>query len=406
MSFQQGLSGLGAAAKALDAISNNVANASTAGYKASQAQFSDVFAASLSGAGSGQVGIGTQIASVRQQFTQGNIEVTNNAMDLAINGGGFFRMSNNGTITYTRNGQFLVDKDNYIVNSLGSRLTGYAANASGAILQSSPVELHISRDDLDPLATTDMDMSLNLDSREPVVAGAIDIDDPTTYNFSTAATVYDSLGVAHTLTIFFQKTAANDWDIAYGLDGTDITSTATGTSVQFDATGTVSGGGTTTFSIPAATLGTGAADLDFTLDVTAATQFGSAFGVNDITQDGYSSGRLTGISVSDDGIVQGRYSNGLNRNLGQIVLVAFNNPNGLQPLGGNQWAETSQSGAPLVNAPGSSNLGLLQSGAVETANVDLTAELVAMITAQRNYQANAQSIKTQDSILQTLVNLR
>lgn len=406
MSFQQGLSGLGAAAKALDAISNNVANASTAGYKASQAQFSDVFAASLSGAGSGQVGIGTQIASVRQQFTQGNIEVTNNAMDLAINGGGFFRMSNNGTITYTRNGQFLVDKENYIVNSLGSRLTGYAANATGAILQSSPVELQISRDDLDPSATTDMDMSLNLDSRDAVIAGAIDIDDPTTYNVSTAATVYDSLGVAHTLTIFFQKTAANDWNIAYGLNGTDITSTAAGTSVQFDATGTVSGGGTTTFSIPSATLGTGAADLDFTLDVTAATQFGSAFGVNDITQDGYSSGRLTGISVSDDGIVQGRYSNGLNRNLGQIVLVAFNNPNGLQPLGGNQWAETAQSGAPLVNSPGSSNLGLLQSGAIETANVDLTAELVAMITAQRNYQANAQSIKTQDSILQTLVNLR
>lgn len=406
MSFQQGLSGLGAAAKALDAISNNVANASTAGYKASQAQFSDVFAASLSGAGSGQVGIGTQIASVRQQFTQGNIEVTNNAMDLAINGGGFFRMSNNGTITYTRNGQFLVDKENYIVNSLGSRLTGYAANPTGAILQSSPVELQISRDDLDPSATTDMDMSLNLDSRDAVIAGAIDIDDPTTYNVSTAATVYDSLGVAHTLTIFFQKTAANDWNIAYGLNGADITATAAGTSVQFDATGTVSGGGTTTFSIPSATLGTGAADLDFTLDVTAATQFGSAFGVNDITQDGYSSGRLTGISVSDDGIVQGRYSNGLNRNLGQIVLVAFNNPNGLQPLGGNQWAETAQSGAPLVNSPGSSNLGLLQSGAIETANVDLTAELVAMITAQRNYQANAQSIKTQDSILQTLVNLR
>lgn len=406
MSFQQGLSGLNGAAKALDAISNNVANAGTVGFKASQAQFADVFASALTGGGAGQIGIGTQINAVAQQFTQGNIEVTNNPLDIAINGAGFFRMSNNGAITYTRNGQFLVDKDNYIVNGQGYRLTGYAANANGQILQSSPVEIQINRADLDPSATTTMDMSLNLDSRESVIAGAIDINDPTTYNVSTAATVYDSLGVAHTLTIFFQKSAANAWDIAYGLNGTDITASATGTTIGFDTSGNVNAGGTTTFAIPAATLGTGAAALNFTLDLTTATQFGSAFGVNSITQNGYASGRLTGITVASDGVIQGRYSNGLNRDLGQVVLVGFNNPNGLQALGGNQWAETATSGPPLVNTPGSSNLGVLQSAAVETANVDLTAELVAMITAQRNYQANAQSIKTQDSILQTIVNLR
>lgn len=401
MSFQQGLSGLNAAAKNLDAVSNNVSNAGTVGYKGASAQFADVFAASLAGGGSGQIGIGVNLSQVKQSFTQGNISVTNNPLDIAINGGGFFRMSDNGAISFTRNGQFLVDKDGYVVNSAGARLTGYAANAAGVIVPSSPTDLTISSADLVPNATTAGNVGLNLDSRDSVPAAFVHTD-PTTYNSSTAMTVYDSLGNSHVMTLYFRKTAPNAWDMHVGLDGAAPVST---TALAFDSSGAL------TTAMPVTVLSgvdpaTGAANLTVSLDMTSATQFGSIFGVTSLTQDGYTSGRLAGLSVSSEGIIQGRYSNGQSRDLGQVVLANFANPNGLQPLGGNQWSETAASGQPLVGAPNSGSLGALQSAAIEESNIDLTAELVNMITAQRNYQANAQSIKAQDAIMQTLVNLR
>lgn len=402
MSFQQGLSGLNSSAKALDAIGNNVSNSSTVGFKSSGAQFADVFAASLTGGGAGQVGIGTTINSVKQTFTQGNISVTNNPLDVAINGGGFFRMSDNGAISYTRNGQFLIDKDGYVVNAAGYRLTGYAATATGVIVPSTPAEIQVDTSDLTPQATTDATVGLNLDSRETVPAAAFSIADPTSYNASTSMTVYDTLGNGHVLGVYFRKTAtANQWSLYTNLDG----AAAVGpTTVAFTASGQLSTAMPLAQSFAVTTGAT--SPLAFDLDFTGSTQFGSNFGVNRIVQDGYTSGRLSGVVIGTDGIMQGRYSNGQSRNLSQVVLVNFNNPNGLQPLGGNQWAETSVSGQPIVGAPGSGTLGVLQSSAVEESNVDLTAELVSMITAQRNYQANAQSIKTQDAIMQTLVNLR
>jgi flagellar hook protein FlgE len=402
MSFQQGLSGLNAAAKGLDAVSNNVSNANTVGFKGAGAQFADVFAASISGAGASQVGIGVNVAAVKQNFTQGNISVTNNPLDLAINGGGFFRVNSSGTIGFTRNGQFLVDKDGYIVNSSGARLTGYLADVNGVIVPSSPVDLQISSADLTPSATTSGTIGLNLDSRESV-PGAFVYTDPTTYNSSTAMTVFDSLGNSHILTLYFRKTAANAWQTYTGLDGAAPTPAA-GTALTFTSAGAVNTGGTIATSFVLANGAT--TPLAVTVDLTADTQFGSTFGVNSMTQNGYTSGRLAGLSVASDGVVQGRYSNGQTRDLGQVVLANFASPNGLQNLGGNQWAETSASGQPLIGVPNSGSLGALQSAAIEESNIDLTAELVNMITAQRNYQANAQSIKTQDAILQTLVNLR
>jgi flagellar hook protein FlgE len=401
MSFQQGLSGLNAAAKGLDAVSNNVSNAGTVGFKGASAQFSDVFAASMAGGGSGQIGIGVNLAQVKQSFTQGNISVTNNPLDVAINGGGFFRMSDGGAITYSRNGQFLVNKDGYVVNSAGAHLTGYAANAAGVIVPSSPTDLMISSADLVPNATTAGALGLNLDSRDAVPAAAFLYTDPTTYNSSTAMTVYDSLGNSHILSLYFRKTAANAWNVYSGLDGA---APGAASAMTFTSAGAVNTGGTVGPLAFAVT--TGAAALSVTLDMTTATQFGSTFGVNSMSQDGYTSGRLSGLSISSEGVVQGRYSNGQSRNLGQIVLANFANPNGLQSLGGNQWSETADSGQPLIGAPNSGSLGSLQSAAVEESNIDLTGELVNMITAQRNYQANAQSIKTQDAIMQTLVNLR
>jgi flagellar hook protein FlgE len=401
MSFQQGLSGLNAAAKGLDAVSNNVSNAATIGFKGAGAQFADVFAASIAGGGAAQVGIGVNLTMIKQSFTQGNISVTNNPLDVAINGGGFFRMSDSGAITFSRNGQFLVDKDGYVVNAAGSRLTGYAANAAGVIVPSSPTDIVISSADLVPNATTAGTLGLNLDSRATAPAAAFNYADPTTYNSSTAMTVYDSLGNSHVMALYFRKTAANAWNVYAGLDGA---APGAANALTFTSAGAVNTGGT--IGPLAFAVTTGANALSITLDLSTATQFGSTFGVNSMTQDGYTSGRLSGLSIATDGVVQGRYSNGQSRNLGQIVLANFANPNGLQSLGGNQWSETADSGQPLIGAPNSGSLGALQSAAVEESNIDLTGELVNMITAQRNYQANAQSIKTQDAIMQTLVNLR
>lgn len=405
MGFQQGLSGLNASSKALDTIGNNIANSGTIGFKSSATLFGDVYAASLGGGG--QVGIGTSVSGINQQFTQGNVTVSNNPLDLAINGQGLFRLNDNGAITWTRNGQFNIDKGGYVVNSSGLRLTGYLANASSVIVPSTPADILINSADLQPQPTgnsgTGVSVGLNLDSRSPVIAAAFVAIDPTTYNSSTSATVYDTLGNPHLMSLFFKKTAANAWDIYTNLDG-GAASAATG--LTFSSTGTLltpaSGLVAQSFAVT-----TGATDpLLFDLNLTGSTQYGNIFGVTNVTQDGYTSGRLVGLSVSADGTVQGRYSNGQTRDLAQVVLGNFNNPNGLSSLGGNQWAETADSGQPLVGSPGSGSLGVLQSGAIEESNVDLTAELVLLITQQRSYQANAQTIKTQDSILQTLVNLR
>jgi len=407
MSFQQGLSGLNAASKTLEVIGNNVSNANTVGFKQSRAEFADVFANSLNGSGTSQIGIGTKISTVAQQFTQGNITATSNSLDIAINGGGFFRMSNDGEITYTRNGQFQLDKSGYIVNSEGNRLTGYTANTAGVLSTGAPSELSIDTSDLQPTATTAVTGTVNLDSRNTALTAAgFDPADPTTYHNSSAVTVYDSLGNAHNIQSYFVKTGAGVWDVFTTADGVSTTTLPTPT-----ATLTFTGTGIAPTSAPASpTVGftptTGANAVSFTLDYSNSTQFGSNFSINALSQDGYSSGRLAGFSTSSEGMIVGRYTNGQSRVLGQVVLASFVNPNGLKSLGGNAWADSADSGTPLVGSPNTGGLGVLQSSAVEDSNVDLTAELVNMITAQRVYQANAQTIKTQDQVLQTLVNLR
>jgi len=421
MSFQQGLSGLNAASKQLEVIGNNVSNANTVGFKQSRAEFADVFANSITGGGGSQIGIGTNLATVAQQFTQGNITATNNSLDIAINGNGFFRMSSGGAVTYTRNVQFQLDKQGFIVDSASKRLTGYAADANGNILSGAAFDLQINTADIQPVATTKIEGTINLDSRNnPMPAAPVfSSTDPTTYNNSTAVTVYDSLGNSHTLQNFFRKTAANVWDIYTTVDGAPIpasgaataqmTFTGTGVSPTITPTAPATGIPSVTFT-PMNTATTpvanGAANVTTTIDYSKSTQFGSAFSINALSQDGFTSGRLSGFNTASDGTIVGRYSNGQSKNLGRVVLSSFTNPNGLQSLGGNAWAVSASSGPALTGAPGSGLLGVLQSSAVEDSNVDLTAELVNMITAQRVYQANAQTIKTQDQVLQTLVNLR
>lgn len=406
MSFQQGLSGLNAASKNLDVIGNNVANANTVGFKQSQTQFADVFASSLSGGGSTQAGIGVKVADIAQQFSQGSVTMSNNPLDIAINGGGFFRLSDNGAVSYSRNGQFHTDKEGYIVNSTGQRLTGYAMSSSGVLNTSAPAELRISTATLSPAATTLAGGLVNLDSREaPLNPAAFDITDPETFHSSTSLSIYDSLGNASTLSTYFLKTAANAWDVFAANDGTLLNGGAAIGSLNFLPSGLLDPLTPSSFNVATA-VGTGAAPLNFDLDFAGTTQFGSSFGVNALSQDGYASGSLNGFAVGENGVIRGSYSNGEFLNLGQVALATFANPQGLQPRGNNSWRESAASGTALVGAPSTGALGTLQSGAVEESNVELTSELVNMITAQRVYQANAQTIKTQDQLLQTIVNLK
>lgn len=407
MSFQQGLSGLNAASKNLDTIGNNVANANTVGFKQSQAQFADVFANSLSGGSNIQSGIGVKVATIAQQFNQGVITATSNPLDVAINGNGFFRLSSQEGISYTRNGQFHPDKDGFIINSSGMRLTGYSANTAGTINTSAPADLRISTADLPPAATTKVSGVVNLDSRELALSPAtFDLADPTTYHSTTSVSIHDSLGNASTLSAYFLKTGTNSWDIFAANEGSLLNGGASVGALNFLSNGALDPSSSSIFSMTAPVSTGGTNPLAFNLDFTGTTQFGSDFGVNALAQDGYTSGRLTGFAVGADGAIRGSYSNGEFLTLGQVALANFANPQGLEMRGNNTWTESAASGAALVGVPNTGGLGVLQSGAVEDSNVELTSELVNMITAQRIYQANAQTIKTQDQLLQTIVNLK
>ncbi|KXU95718.1 flagellar biosynthesis protein FlgE [Caballeronia megalochromosomata] len=415
MSYQQALSGLGAASSDLDVIGNNIANANTVGFKQGAAQFADMYANSMATAVSNQVGIGTRLAEVQQQFSQGTITTTNQALDVAINGNGFYQLSNNGSTVYSRNGVFHLDNQGRIVNSAGLQLMGYAANSNGVINSASTVPLTVPTSNVAPTATKNITAAFNLNSQDTAPTGTFSPTDSTTFNQSTSVDVYDSLGGTQKVSVYFAKnTAANSWQ-AYATYGDPAGSPISLGTMTFNSSGTLtsttdsSGAATAasgkfTFSIPNGADG-GATQQALTIDLNGTTQYGAKDGVTNIVQDGNSTGELTGFTVGGDGTLTGNYSNGETKALGQIAVANFNNQNGLQDLGGNVYAQTSASGAPQVGVPGSTNHGTLQGGAVENSNVDLTSELVNLITAQRNYQANAQTIKTQQTVDQTLINL-
>ncbi len=419
MSFQQGLSGLNAASKNLEVIGNNVANANTFGAKSSRAEFGDMYASALAGSGNA-IGIGVNLQAVTQQFSQGNITTTANAMDLAINGSGFFEVRSNGQTQYTRNGQFQINKDGFIVTNQGAQLLGYPADGQGVIQPGVAAPLQLPTAGIEPEATTEISMEMNLDSRAattlPATTPMVNFSDATTYNNATSLTVYDQRGQDVALTYYFQKAGTDTWNVFVTANGTSVSVDGAGdpapvTTMSFPTSGgaPTAPAGPITLDIPASTNAAGAQTLaipGIEFDLSGATQYGAGFGVTNLTQDGYAPGQLSGLSIESDGIVMATYSNGQSKPAGQIEISTFRNTQGLRPLGGNLWARTYESGDPVVGTPGQGNLGVLQSGALEDSNVDLTAELVNMITAQRVYQANAQSIKTTDQVLQTLVNLR
>lgn len=415
MSFRTALSGLNAASTDLQVISNNIANASTTGFKESRAEFASVYAtAGLSSgvAGGSDVGAGVRVSNIGQQFGQGQITFTDNSLDLAISGSGFFRLSKDGEIVYTRAGAFGVDRSGYVVNAQGLRLTGYGADSLGNITGNLG-ELQLSSEDLAPNQTSRVGLQANLDARAaPLVSADFDPTDSSTYHSSTSITLYDSLGNPRLGSLYFVGTGPGAWDMYMAVDGTLVDadpSTAIGAggnarSLTFDSAGRLTSPAVVaTDLIPG--LG-GAAPFVADIDLRGLTQFGSSFAVNSLSQDGFGTGRLAGVYVGDTGVVTARYSNGQSKVLAQVALVNFANPQGLQQLGDTSWAETFDSGPALVGVPGTGSLGGVQSGALEGSNVDLTEQLVAMITAQRNFQANAQVISTNDAITQTVINIR
>lgn len=539
MPFRTALSGLNAASAELRVIGNNVANASTTGFKKSRIEFADIFATSNLGASQNAIGSGVRIGAITQQFAQGNITFTDNNLDLAISGQGFFRLNDNGVNVYTRNGTFGVDRTGYLVNSQAQRLTGFLADSAGNITGAiGDVQLNTAV--IAPQASSTVDLGINVDAAAAVPAGAaatsaitlgstgpnpvldtgdspvtvgpltlvdnygqqvgtgslqftynvgpgtwdatlvgaggtsttatmtvgstgtisldwdpdgaagaqspvtmnidvsgvtevgggggtdmtasangsvqsaFDVTDASTYNSSTSLTIYDSLGATHLATFYYRKTGIpNQWESYLYVDGTQVPGAQANGSdlIQFTSGGQLSS--LNGAAIPPASVNTssfnpggGASNMTLALDYSNVSQYGGGFNVNSLTQDGYGTGRLSGIDIDDTGVLLARYTNGQSRTLAQVALANFSNPQGLTQLGDTNWAESFESGAALVGAPGTSSLGLIQSGALEGSNVDLTEQLVNMITAQRNFQANAQVISTADTVTQAIINIR
>ncbi len=406
MAFRIAVSGIQAATADLDVTGNNIANSNTTGFKSSRAQFADLYAASDLGSTSDAVGQGVQLAAVAQQFTQGNVSFTDNSLDVAINGSGFFAVEDNNGRAYTRAGAFGLDKDGFVVNSTGQQLLafqGLNGSITGAV-----GPLQISTTNLPPQATAQIDSQVNLDAAAVPPTVAFDPNVATSYNSSTSLTVYDSLGEEHLAGIYFVKTGLNTWNVYARLN----TGAAAGPqALVFDSSGAVDTGATTLpFNFGTFATGTGSLDIGapggLLVDLTGTTQYGAEFGVNSLSQDGFTTGRLSGVDIDEKGVVLARFSNGQSQAQGQIVLADFSNPQGLQPQGDTLWAETSSSGTALIGAPGTSTLGLLQAGALEESNVELAEQLVNMIIAQRAFQANAQVIRAEDDVTQTIINIR
>lgn len=529
MSFNIGLSGLRAASKDLNVTGNNIANAGTVGFKQSRAEFSDVYAASVLGTGKNPQGSGVLMSNISQQFNQGNINYTQNALDLAINGNGFFQVSNNGAVSYTRAGYFGTDREGFLVDNFGYKLQGFPVDDNGNLQNGVVGDLQVQTTNQAPKATSQIDTAFNLNSTQKapatwqaaydaIVDGAYQVAytpayddelvvrmaeyytdegidpatatpeeqaaaqayaaphaqregttagnaaaalpatvtaalaeanatfnpaDPTTYNSSTSLNIYDSQGNAHVMTQYFVKTGANTWDMKVLVDGRNPADPAGEPlpyvmGLTFNSAGAltaISDDGTGLFSVDAATKkvtlnaatgnpptggwvpaivdganwswnGALANPDGIVLDFSKSSQFASAFAVNSVAQDGYTTGELAGLEIDDSGVIFARYTNGQSKVQGQIILANFANVQGLTPVGKSQWVQSFESGEPVVGTPGSGTLGALQAGALEDSNVELSDQLVNLIVAQRNYQANAKTIETESAITQTIINLR
>ncbi len=411
MAFQTSLSGLNAAQTNLSVTGNNIANASTTGFKKSKAEFADIYSNNFSS--TSQIGSGVRVSDVTQQFSQGNVEFTDNSLDLAISGEGFFVLKGtDGSEIYTRAGAFGLDREGYVVNSGGQRLQGYATDAAGVVINTTPSDLYISNA-ASPASATDLtEININLDAAEvPPAVAPFSSADPNTYNFSTSATIFDSLGASHTQTLYFVKDAApaNQWSTYMEVNGTAVGGAQT---INFAADGSLTttpstldyAGGTSGF--PDYDPGNGANTMPLSVDFNGSTQYEGESAVNSVVQNGYTTGRISGISIDGNGVVFARYTNGQSNILGSVAMAKFANPQGLQSIGDTNWAATFESGDVVAGQAGRGTFGQIQSGALEASNVDLSKQLVNMIIAQRDFQANAKMISTEDQVTQSIINIR
>jgi flagellar hook protein FlgE len=404
-SFSIALSGLTAASSDLDVTANNIANSNTVGFKESRAEFADVFAAGAVNLNTSAVGEGVRLAATAQQFTQGNISTSGSNLDLAISGDGFFTLQDPSSgIVYTRNGQFSEDKNGNVVTSTGQALQVYPPTTTGGFNTGALSDLNLQTAQSTPLATTGGNVILNLPAGSlPPTGGAFNPADPATFNQSTSTTVYDSLGNSFPATFFFTQTAtAGLWNVNMTVNGK---LNATTNQLQFSPTGAVTPPASGALNFPGFTPADGAAAMNMTFNFAQSTQFGGGFGVTSIIQNGFATGQLSTVSIDPTGVVSAVYTNGRSTQLGQLALANFPDPQGLKQLGNTNWAETFSSGTHISGTAGSAGFGAIQSGALESSNVDLTTELVTMITAQRAFQANAQVITTANQLSQTVINI-
>ncbi|PVZ41586.1 flagellar hook protein FlgE [Pseudomonas sp. CC120222-01a] len=449
MSFNIGLSGLYAANKQLDVTGNNIANVNTTGFKSSRAEFADVYAgANRLGVGKNQVGNGVRLAAISQQFSQGDVNNTGNVLDMGIQGQGFFVLSDNGARVYTRAGAFQNSKDNYVVTSDGLRLQGYAADENGNIKRGVLTDLKIDTSSLAPKATTLIDQGINLNSEATIIplpsatpAGpTFDPTDDTTYTKSFPTKVYDSQGNEHTMEQFYRKTGTNQWTMYTLVDGRnpmDPTSTAPlEASMTFNSDGSVASMATDPASIPAgapanaewavtnntftlkgwvpaakdaagnwASNGSAENADGMKLSMNSTTSYNTETARMSQSQDGYATGILSSLSIDSTGVMFASFSNQQSRAIGQVALASFANEQGLQQIGGTRWTETYSSGIPGIDSPKTGTLGSVESNSLEASNVNLTQELVELIKAQSNYQANAKTISTESTIMQTIIQM-
>jgi flagellar hook protein FlgE len=411
MSFGIALSGLDAAQSDLNTTANNIANASTTGFKSSDAQFSELFSASGSGLSDTQIGGGVKLSDVKQQFGQGNIQTTGNSLDLALNGGGFFSVSDGGSIQYTRAGSFTTNNQGYVVNSQGQYLQVYAPTASGGYNTTSLQNLQIPSGDSAPSATTSGSVVYNLPANASAPADStFSASDANSYNESTSMTVYDSLGAAHTASFYFVSTGSGTWNAYQYIDGTQVNTTPV--QLTYSSSGQLSSvtdaaGGTNPqlISFGSYTPTTGGATLNVTYNLNNTTQYGSTFGVTSETQNGYTTGQLSGVSVSSTGVISANYTNGQSTSLGEVAVATFPDEEALQQVDNTNWVQTFASGAPVYGQAGNAGMGTIDSGSLEQSNVDITTQLVNMITAQRAFQANAEMVSTENQITQTVIGI-
>lgn len=401
MALNTALSGINAAQSDLNVIANNIANANTTGFKGSRAEFADVFAVTGLNLNSTATGSGTRLQTVAQQFTQGDIETTGNSLDLAISGNGFFAVDDGSGVTYTRAGDFKKTSDNYVETNAGAKLQVYPPNGIGGFDNSTLTDLRLVSAQSNATPTTTITFASNLPASATTPTTAFDTSDATSFNEASPVTVYDSQGGSHQGTVYYVKTGTNSWDAHLYVDGTDAGTQA----LTFNTSGNLATPANGNLAFNSVDLGNGSAPLALTVNVSNTTQFGTDYSPGTISQDGFEAGTLSNIDIDSNGVVTAYYSNNQSSQLGQVAVANFANVQGLRQVGDTTWAASSDSGIAVMGTAGTGQFGAIQSGSLESSNTaDTTAQLVNMIKAQRNYQANAQVLTTDNTLATALFN--